>query len=286
MLWKKKFNANKCKVQLKMLDTRMKLLIQKKTNLAKQQKREIGMLLRDNKEANARALVEHIIRTSPGSQYAQNRKRCQVFAAGGSLSAAHASAWSHFDGVISMESFQRSHACTRCVSLRVALSPAGEDYTIESYELLRQHAALVLARFNVLEVEKELKPEVAEYVRSLIYGSYVLGAHVPELLVSLPRVFPWANRKQNKCGGVLIRGSALSVFPWAKRKRAVGCVAPHSPSLPRPPHLDTAAESSSACASILRVCVRPRDATKFQGRKPAPSAGFFPWRRRCRSRSS
>ena len=87
-----KFNADKCKVQLKMLGARFKLLLQKKTNLAKQQKREVALLLRADKEANARILVEHIIR---------------------------------------------------------------EDYTLESYELLRQHGDLILARFNVIVVEQE-----------------------------------------------------------------------------------------------------------------------------------
>lgn len=115
-----KFNADKCKVQLKMLGARFKLLLQKKTNLAKQQKREVALLLRADKEANARILVEHIIR---------------------------------------------------------------EDYTLESYELLRQHGDLILARFNVIVVEQELKPEVAEAVASLLYGGYLLGGDVPELKV-------------------------------------------------------------------------------------------------------
>jgi vacuolar protein sorting-associated protein IST1 len=59
---KGKFDANKTKVNLKMLTNRFQLLTQKKANLAKQQKRQVAMLLRDDKEQNARILVEHIIR--------------------------------------------------------------------------------------------------------------------------------------------------------------------------------------------------------------------------------
>ena len=98
---KPKFDANKCKVNLKMLINRFNLLTQKKANLAKQQKREIALLLRDNNEARARILVEHIIR---------------------------------------------------------------EDYTVESYDLLRGYTELLLARLNVVIQEPELKPEVAEAV--------------------------------------------------------------------------------------------------------------------------
>ena len=39
-----KFDANKTKVNLKMLINRLNLLTQKKANLAKQQKREIALL--------------------------------------------------------------------------------------------------------------------------------------------------------------------------------------------------------------------------------------------------
>ena len=99
--FKPKFDANKTKVNLKMLINRFNLLTQKKANLAKQQKREIALLLRDNKEARARILVEHIIR---------------------------------------------------------------EDYTLESYDLLRQYTELLLARLNVVIQEPQLKPEVAEAV--------------------------------------------------------------------------------------------------------------------------
>ena len=96
-----KFDGNKTKVQLKMLLNRLTLLSSKKTNLAKGEKRKIAMLLRDSKEANARILVEHIIR---------------------------------------------------------------EDYTLESYDLLRQYTELLLARLNVVIQEPQLKPEVAEAV--------------------------------------------------------------------------------------------------------------------------
>ena len=115
---KPKFDANKCKVNLKMLQNRFALLQQKKTNLAKQQKRQVAMLLKDDKEAQARILVEHIIR---------------------------------------------------------------EDYTLESYELLRQYADLILARLNVVTNEPELKPEVAEAVCSLLYAGWLMASEVPEL---------------------------------------------------------------------------------------------------------
>ena len=60
--FKPKFDTNKTKVNLKMLTNRFQLLTQKKANLAKQQKRQVATLLRDDKEQNARILVEHIIR--------------------------------------------------------------------------------------------------------------------------------------------------------------------------------------------------------------------------------
>ena len=47
---KPKFDANKCKVQLKMLINRLNLLSQKKGNLAKAEKRKVAELLRDTKE--------------------------------------------------------------------------------------------------------------------------------------------------------------------------------------------------------------------------------------------
>ena len=59
---KPKYSADKTKVHLKMLCNRFQLLTQKKANLAKQQKRQVATLLRDDKEQNARILVEHIIR--------------------------------------------------------------------------------------------------------------------------------------------------------------------------------------------------------------------------------
>ena len=50
---KPKFDANKTKVNLKMLINRFNLLTQKKSNLAKQQKRQVALLLKDDKEPNA-----------------------------------------------------------------------------------------------------------------------------------------------------------------------------------------------------------------------------------------
>ena len=115
---KPKFDANKTKVNLKMLINRFNLLTQKKSNLAKQQKRQVALLLKDDKEPNARILVEHIIR---------------------------------------------------------------EDYTLESYDLLRQYTELLLARLNVLVQEPELKPEIAEAVCALLYAGWLMGSEVPEL---------------------------------------------------------------------------------------------------------
>merc|ERR1719355_250434 len=104
---KPKFDGNKTKVQLKMLVNRLNLLTSKKSNLAKAEKRKVAMLLRDDKEANARILVESIIR---------------------------------------------------------------DDYLLESYELLKQYAELLIARLNVLITEAELKPEIAECVCTLLYA--------------------------------------------------------------------------------------------------------------------
>ena len=50
---KPKYSADKTKVHLKMLCNRFQLLTQKKANLAKQQKRQVATLLRDDKEQNA-----------------------------------------------------------------------------------------------------------------------------------------------------------------------------------------------------------------------------------------
>ena len=57
-----RFNANKLKPHLKMAEHRLNILNSKKTNLIKQQKREIAHLLRDGKEEKARIRVEHLIR--------------------------------------------------------------------------------------------------------------------------------------------------------------------------------------------------------------------------------
>jgi vacuolar protein sorting-associated protein IST1 len=115
---KPKFDGNACKVQLKMLVTRLNLLNSKKSNLAKVEKRAAGMLLRDDKEHNARILVEQIIR---------------------------------------------------------------DDYTIESYELIKQYVDMLLARFNVIITEKELKPEVADAVCALVYSGWLMGSEIKEL---------------------------------------------------------------------------------------------------------
>ena len=103
---KPKFDANKTKVNLKMLVNRFNLLTQKKANLAKQQKRQIALLLKEDKEANARILVEHIIR---------------------------------------------------------------EDYTLESYDLLRQYTELLLARLNVVMVDADWNPATDHQAMARVY---------------------------------------------------------------------------------------------------------------------
>ena len=113
-----KFDANKTKVNLKMLINRLNLLTQKKANLAKQQKREIALLLRDNKETRARILVEHIIR---------------------------------------------------------------EDYTLEAYDVIKQYTEMLIARFNVIVTEEELKPEVADAVCAIVYSGWLMGTEITEL---------------------------------------------------------------------------------------------------------
>ena len=59
---KPKFSPDKCKVQLKMLISRIKMQLNKQTNLAKAERRVVAGLLRENKEHQARIKVEQIIR--------------------------------------------------------------------------------------------------------------------------------------------------------------------------------------------------------------------------------
>ena len=40
---------------------------------------------------------------------------------------------------------------------------------------------MLVARFNVVTTEPELKPEIAEAVCALLYGGYVMGSDIPEL---------------------------------------------------------------------------------------------------------
>ena len=58
-----RFNSAKLKPNLKMAEQRLGILNSKKTNLIKQQKREIADLLRNGKEEKARIRVEHLIRS-------------------------------------------------------------------------------------------------------------------------------------------------------------------------------------------------------------------------------
>lgn len=113
-----KFDANKCKVQLKMLINRLNLLTQKKGNLAKSEKRKVAELLRDTKEHNARILVEQIIR---------------------------------------------------------------DDYLLEAYDLIKQYTEMLISRFSVIQLETELKPEVAASVCAITYAGYLMGAEIDEL---------------------------------------------------------------------------------------------------------
>ena len=115
---KPKFDANKCKVQLKMLINRLNLLSSKKGNLAKSEKRKVAELLRETKEHNARILVEQIIR---------------------------------------------------------------DDYLLEAYDLIKQYTEMLIARFNIITVEPELKPEIAASVCAIVYAGYLMGTEVDEL---------------------------------------------------------------------------------------------------------
>ena len=115
-----RFDGHKCKVMLKMLTNRFKLLEAKKLNLKKQAQRSVASLLREGKSESARIQVEHIIR---------------------------------------------------------------EDFTIEVYEILRQHVDLLLARFAVVQNEAEPRKEVQESVCTIIYAGWLLGGEIAELKV-------------------------------------------------------------------------------------------------------
>ena len=115
---KPKFNPDKCKVQLKMLISRIKLQLSKQTNLAKAERRVVAGLLKDDKEHQARIKVEQIIRA---------------------------------------------------------------DFKLESLELINNYTELLISRYNVLVVEPQLKPEIAEAVTALVYAGYLLGNEIPEL---------------------------------------------------------------------------------------------------------
>ena len=113
-----KFDVNKCKVQLKCLVTRLDQRAAKKSNIAKQEKRKVAMLLKDDKAHNAQILCEQIIR---------------------------------------------------------------DDYVLESYEMIKQYAEMLSARINVLQLEPELKPEIADSVCALVYSGYCMGGEIEEL---------------------------------------------------------------------------------------------------------
>lgn len=115
---KPKFDHNKAKVQLKCLVTRLDQRAAKKSNLTKVEKRKVAMLLKEDKEHNARILVEQIIR---------------------------------------------------------------DDYVLESYEMIKQYADMLTARLNVLQLEPELKPEIADSVCALVYSGYCMGGEIEEL---------------------------------------------------------------------------------------------------------
>ena len=115
---KPKFNPDKCKVQLKMLISRIKLQLSKQTNLAKAERRVVAGLLKDDKEHQARIKVEQIIRA---------------------------------------------------------------DFKLESLELINNYTELLISRFNVLVIEPQMKPEIAEAVTALVYSGYLLGNEIPEL---------------------------------------------------------------------------------------------------------
>ena len=56
-----------------------------------------------------------------------------------------------------------------------------EDYTLEAYDLIKQYTETIIARFNVLVVEDNMRDEIAEAVAALLYSGYLLGDEVPEL---------------------------------------------------------------------------------------------------------
>lgn len=112
------FDANKCKIQLKMLCIRLDIKIAKERNGAMQDKHKVAELLKGSQEARARILVEHIIR---------------------------------------------------------------RDFTVESMDLLKLEASILVERFDIVEKEVELTVEVAQMVCSIVYGAYLMGGHIAEL---------------------------------------------------------------------------------------------------------
>ena len=56
-----------------------------------------------------------------------------------------------------------------------------EDYTLEAYDLLKQYTEMLLARFNVVVTEEELKPEIADAVCALVYSGWLMGSEISEL---------------------------------------------------------------------------------------------------------
>ena len=112
------FDANKCKIQLKMLCIRLDIKIAKERNGAMQDKHKVAELLKGSQEARARILVEHIIRG---------------------------------------------------------------DFTVESMDLLKLEASILVERFDIVEKEVELTVEVAQMVCSIVYGAYLMGGHIAEL---------------------------------------------------------------------------------------------------------
>lgn len=120
-----RFDSNKCKVHLRMLVNRFKLLEAKKANLNKQANRAVAAMLVEGKAESARIQVEHIIR---------------------------------------------------------------EDYVVEAYEILRQNAEIILARYNVVVAEHEPRREIQESLCTLIYAGWLLGSEVTELKVLLDQL--------------------------------------------------------------------------------------------------
>lgn len=56
-----------------------------------------------------------------------------------------------------------------------------DDYLLEAYDLIKQYTEMLIARFNVISLEAELKPEIAASVCAIVYAGYLMGSEIDEL---------------------------------------------------------------------------------------------------------